>query len=92
MARNSRSSKSGSNDSGYITQRAAGYLHGGVDRVAERGERLERRLHDGYETLDSEMHRVGAGVRSAIDSHPWMALGGSAAFGFLIGLLSGRRT
>ncbi len=91
MARNSRSSKQ-SNSNGHITQRAAGYLHGGVDRMAEQGERLERRLHDGYELLDSEAHRVGAGMRSAIDSHPWMAVGGSAAFGFLIGLLSGRKT
>jgi ElaB/YqjD/DUF883 family membrane-anchored ribosome-binding protein len=90
MARSSRTSRSRSN--GHLTQRAAGYLHGGVDRMAAQGERLERRLHDGYETLDTQAHRLDAGVRDTIGAHPWMAVGGSAMLGFLFGLLSGRRT
>lgn len=90
MARSSRTSKQRSND--YISQRAAGYLHDGVDRVAAQGERVERHLHDGYELLDAQAHRVDEGMRNTIGSHPWMAVSGSAVLGFLLGLMSGRRT
>lgn len=75
---------------GYITQRAAGYLHDGVDRVARGGERLERRLQDGVEKIDSEAHRLLHSVRGSVGEHPWMAVGSSAALGFIVGLLSSR--
>lgn len=75
---------------GYITQRAAGYLHDGVDRMAVRGERLERRLHDGVEKIDTEAHRLFHNVQGSVGEHPWMAVGGSVALGFLVGLLSSR--
>lgn len=89
MARSSRTHKRRNGD--YISQRAAEYLHGGVDRMAAQGERLERRLQDGYEYIDTEAHRLHANVRGTLGEHPWMAIGSSAALGFLVGLLSSRR-
>ncbi|MDR2876944.1 MAG: hypothetical protein LBV36_02745 [Chromatiales bacterium] len=74
----------------HISHRAAGYLHDGVDRIAVQGERLERRLQDGVEKIDHEAHRVMGHVKGSVGEHPWMAVGGSVALGFIFGLLSGR--
>lgn len=89
MARSSRTLRKRNGD--YVTHRAAEYLHDGVDRVAARGERLERRLQDGYEYIDAGAHRLQANVHSTVSEHPWIAIGSSAALGFLAGLLSSRR-
>lgn len=86
-----RMSKARKNGNGYYTRRAAGYLHGGIDRIAERGEQIERRLHDGYHRVDRDAHELCSTVRSSVHEHPWAAVGGSAAIGFLIGLLSSSR-
>lgn len=76
----------------YFVQRAAEYLHDGVDRMVEQGGRLEQRLHDGYDRIDAEAHRLNSNVQATIGHHPWMAIGGSVALGFLVGMLSARRS
>lgn len=79
------------NTNGYYTRRAAEYLHGGIDRVADRSAHLERRLQHSYRRLDKDAHELYSTVRSSVHGHPWMAVGGSAAIGFLIGFLSSSR-
>lgn len=76
---------------GSTARRFAEHLHEGVDRVAERGERLESRLHDGREQFDEEAHRLVTRVSGLVRGSPWLALGGSVAIGFVIGALSRRR-
>lgn len=90
MARTvSRTRRKGNGD--YVARRAADYLHQGVDRVADTGEYVERRLLDGYQALDTQKQRLNTNIRSTVESYPWMTIGGSAALGFLVGVLSGRR-
>jgi ElaB/YqjD/DUF883 family membrane-anchored ribosome-binding protein len=89
-ARSARKGKSNNDGESYITKRAAGYLHDGVDRIASRGERIEQRLHDGASRIDDEAHRFLYGVRGGVNHHPWVAVGGSVALGFIVGLLSAR--
>lgn len=76
----------------YISRRAADYLHQGVERAADGGEYVERRLQDGYQLIDAQAHRLGGNVKGIVEQHPWAAIGGSVAIGFLVGMLSGRRT
>lgn len=75
---------------GSTARRFAEHLHEEVDRIAERGERLESRLHDGREHLGEEARRLNASVAGLVRRSPWLVLGGSIAIGFLIGAL-GRR-
>jgi len=91
MARSSSSRQKRRSSDDYVVQRAAEYLHGGVDRLVEQGERLEQRLHDGYERIDAEAHRLNSNVQTSVGQHPWMTIGGSVAVGFLVGMLSARR-
>lgn len=73
------------------SRRFAERLHEGVDRAAEQGERLERRLSEGREHLNEEAHHLGAGVLDFVRANPWAALGGSIAIGYLLGALSRHR-
>lgn len=86
-----RMSRVKSNGNGHYTRRAADYLHEGIDRLAERGARLERRLQDGYQRVDKDAHEIYSTVRGSVHEHPWMAVGSSAAIGFIIGFLSSSR-
>lgn len=79
------------NGNGYYTRRAAQALHEGIDRLADRGEQLERRLQDGYQRVDRDAHEIYSSVRSSVHHHPWRAVGSSAAIGFIIGFLSSAR-
>jgi ElaB/YqjD/DUF883 family membrane-anchored ribosome-binding protein len=72
------------------TRRFAERMHEGVDQVAERGERLESRLHEGREHLDAEARRLHAGIVRLIRDNPWTAVGGSIAIGFLLSALRRR--
>lgn len=73
------------------SRRFAERLHEGVDRAAERGERLEQRLSEGREQLSDEARHLSAGVLEFVRSNPWVALGGSIAIGYLLGALSRHR-
>lgn len=88
MARTSRPQKK-RND--YVAQRAADYLHDGIDRVVARGEQFEQRLQDSYGRLDAQAHRLNDNIHETVGHHPWATIGGSVAVGFLVGLLSARR-
>jgi ElaB/YqjD/DUF883 family membrane-anchored ribosome-binding protein len=86
-----RMSRVKTNGSSYYTRRAAQYLHDGIERLADRGERLEQRLQDGYQRVDRDAHELYSNVRDSVHQHPWMAVGSSAAIGFIIGFLSSSR-
>lgn len=73
------------------SRRVAERLHEGVDRAAERGERLEQRLNEGREQLSDEARHLSAGVLEFVRTNPWVALGGSIAIGYLLGALSRHR-
>jgi ElaB/YqjD/DUF883 family membrane-anchored ribosome-binding protein len=90
MARLASKTRRKVND-GYFSRRAADYLHQGVDRVADTGETVERRLQNGYQLLDTQAQRLNSNVRGMVEHYPWAAIGGSVAIGFLVGMLSGRR-
>lgn len=57
-------------------RRFAERMHEGVDQVAERGERLESRLHEGRAHLDAEARRLHAGIVRLFRANPWAAVGG----------------
>lgn len=73
------------------SRRFAERLHEGVDRAAERGERLEQRLSEGREHLSDEARHLSAGVLEFVRTNPWVALGGTIAIGYLLGALSRHR-
>jgi ElaB/YqjD/DUF883 family membrane-anchored ribosome-binding protein len=83
---------------GYVTRRAADYLHDRVDRVANSGEFVERRLRgayrglqSGYQLIGSRAQRLSRNVKETVGGHPWTTMFGSMAVGFLVGMLSTHR-
>jgi ElaB/YqjD/DUF883 family membrane-anchored ribosome-binding protein len=91
MATSEGNNEPSKNSGNSTTQRFAERLHEGVDKAAEKGERLEERLHEGRVNLDEEARRINAGVMRIVRKSPWLALGGTIAVGFLLGAISRRR-
>ncbi len=91
MATTEGNNEHSKNSGDSTAKRFAERLHEGVDKAAEKGERLEERMHESRENLDEEARRINAGVLRIVRKNPWLALGGTIAVGFLLGAMSRRR-
>lgn len=67
-------------------RRTADRLHDGIEHMADRGERLERHLRSGCRRIHHDARAASSVLGTFVQDRPLLALGSSAAAGFLIGL------
>jgi len=83
------SEESGNNES--VSRRVAEELHERIDQAADKGEKIERTLHERGAQAQVKARELGGGFTRIARDNPWAVVGGSLVLGVLIGALTRRR-
>ena len=78
-------------DSDSVSRRVAEELHERIDQAADKGEKLERSLHEQGVLAQGKTHELTSSLSRIARDNPWAVVGGSVALGVLIGALTRRR-
>jgi len=77
-------------DSSTASRRVADTLHERIDEAAEKGERMERKLHEKNEKMQERSRELTGSITRLMHDRPWTVVGGALALGVVIGALSRR--
>lgn len=77
-------------ESSSTSRRVADALHEGIDEAAEKGERIERKLHAKNEKIQQRSRELNSSFTRLMQDKPWTVVGGALALGVVIGALSRR--
>ncbi len=77
-------------DATSTSRRVADALHERLDQAAEKGERLERKLHEKGEHVQDKSRELNGSLTRLMNDRPWAVVGGAVALGLLLGALTRR--
>lgn len=75
---------------GSTSRRVADALHERLDEAAEKGESVERKLHEKNEKIQQRSRELNSSFTRIMHDKPWTVVGGALALGVVIGALSRR--